>query len=260
MGNLTIFKNKKAFSLVELIIAMLIASIVMLSVYFMLIVAYSQFNDLTTESERFNNLQVFERMFQRSAMTCSYYKIDSGSFYFSNSNNTYEKYCFESIKNDDFTKINKASNGLKSKICNYEIENLSNEFTDTKYKINLSTSYKLVYYKYTYTKGNTEGYRSSVLNSYPTNSSNELEEKVLFDNIVKIYYETSQGTMESNFKINDKNLQDNELWPHPTRTDDFYKIYTPFIKLIIVYKDNRDRLKRSYITCRLRGIEGIELQ
>ena len=63
---LKIFKNKKAFSLIELVVAMIIASIVMFSIYFMLIIAYEQFNDLTEASENFNNLQVFERTFQKS--------------------------------------------------------------------------------------------------------------------------------------------------------------------------------------------------
>ena len=96
-----IFKNKKAFSLVELVVTMIIASILMLSVYFMMLIAYEQFNDLTGVSENFNNLQVFEKMFQRSAMTCVYYEVQNGNtFCFLTPNNNgykYEKYEFKDM-------------------------------------------------------------------------------------------------------------------------------------------------------------------
>jgi len=249
----TIFKDKKAFSLVELVIAMLLASIVMLSIYFMLVVAYDQFNDLTEESERFNNLQVFERMFQRSAMTCSYFEIQKSTFSFYHSNKIsgktyYEQYVFDNIKDKDFCRISTFSAKNKMPIYLEQIETLSN--------LNTTESYKLSYYKNSgsISYGNSKGYLAS-LSVTKSNDSEIKEQKVLFDNIVKVYYEISTGITTSKFDLfTGKNFTSN--W----KSNGFNKIYTPFIKVIIIYKDNRGRLRRTYITCRLRGIEGTEFQ
>lgn len=257
MVSLTIFKNKKAFSLIELLVAMIIASIVMFSVYFMLIIVYDQFNDLTEESERFNNLQVFERMFQRSAMTCSNYKIDTATSndkkfcFYELKDKKYEIYEFKGISADNFVNISTDSETAKAPI--YSGRNPAD----------IGAGSKLIYYSNdtdtavipTYTRGYSKKTFSPAYDDIDDN------EKVLFDNIVKVYYETSNKIKSSDDfkKLTGKDLENlnmkHEKW---LTTGAYYKTYTPFIKLIIFYKDKKNKIKRAYITCRLRNIEGTE--
>lgn len=254
MVSMTLFKNKKAFSILELIIAILLASIVMLSVYFMLIMAYGQFNDLTEESERFNNLQVFERIFQRSAMTCSDYKID-----ISDSNN--KKFCFYELKNKKIEIYNFQKSNFVD-ISTYSITDKVSIYSGAIPEDN-SKSYSLIYTSKelavaampSYNEGYTE---RTILPSYNNINDNA---KVLFENIVKVYYETSNKikSYDDFKKLTGKNLKDLNIYHERWEPSDaYYKIYTPFIKLVIIYRDKKNHLKRAYITCRLRNIEGTE--
>lgn len=250
MDIMTVFKNKKAFSLVELVIAMIIASIVMLSVYFMLIIAYDQFNDLTEASENFNNLQVFERMFQRSAMSCSYYELNGKTFKFlipkDNGKYKTETYKFNISNNDDFKDISIE----QSKYRFY-----SGNINDNFFNIDKNNNYKVLYkeqdnFTFSYTPA---GYNNKFTPAIEGNV-----DTTLFDNIVKVYYEISSNTITtSNFyKLTGTDLKNK--WGKTNQSIGYKIIYVPFIKLIIVYKDNKNRLRKFYITCRLRGIEGTE--
>ena len=254
MDLMKIIKNKKAFSLVEIVIAMLIASIVMLSVYFMLVIVYNQFNDLSAASETFNNLQVFERMFQRSAATCQYYDIYNNSefrFFNTTDGKRYEAYYFKEGNNE--VNLLKDNNNISNKEKSEKIKYYSNDVNSLVTDNEKNKNYRLVYCSGTSSRTITQGYLN--VSTFTTYNYDRSKEIVLFDNIVKVYYERSKNINETDFNKYtgmDKNLQ--EVWSY----DKFKKIYTPFIKLIIIYKDKNDRLRRSYITCRLRGIEGVE--
>ena len=251
---LKIFKNKKAFSLIELVVAMIIASIVMFSIYFMLIIAYEQFNDLTEASENFNNLQVFERTFQKSATSCSYYELNENTYAIkfvtpiSNGSYKYEIYEFKNMGND-FRKINDFSQPYK-----YYSDDVNdgNVFSN----INIDNNYKVIYTAGVNSNSFApiEGYTKKSSTTFSDGKTDD--KKVLFDNIVKVYYQTPKNITTSTFyKFTGVDL--NDKW---RSKDEFRKVYTPFIKLIIVYKDNKKRLRKFYITCRLKGIEGVEFR
>ncbi|WP_413853792.1 type II secretion system protein J [Candidatus Ruminimicrobium bovinum] len=253
MDLMKIFKNKKAFSLVEIVIAMLIASIVMLSVYFMLVIVYNQFNDLSATSETFNNLQVFERMFQRSAATCQYYDIYNNiefRFFNTTDGKRYETYYFKEGNNG--VNLLKDNNNISNKNKSEKIKYYSNDVNSLP-DIDIDKNYKLCYCSGTSSRTITQGYLK--VSTFTTDNYDRSKEIVLFDNIVKVYYEISKGITKDKF-YNYTGIDLNEKWIDGF--SEFKPIYTPFIKLIIIYKDKNDRLRRSYITCRLRGIEGVE--
>lgn len=255
MDVMTNFKNNKAFSLVEIVVAMIIASIVMLTVYVMLIVVYKQFNDLTVESERFNNLQVFERMFQRSAMVCSHYQINSTAnskrfCFYDSTSYKYEIYDFGKMNDNFFVNISTYSIKDKTAIYSGSIQNSNYSEYNLLYISGsvASASYNAGYYR-----------RIAFPESEYKGDTGD-EKKVLFSNIVKVYYETSSNihSVIDLKKLIGKDL--NELNDSYNRWEQngYTKIYTPFIRILIIYKDGKNRLRKSYITCRLRNIEGAE--